>query len=362
MTFAPISTAGSSGADTYDQIRVGALAAAQAINDAGGVNGKAIKIEVCDTKGDSNQAVSCAQQAAQEHLPAVVGVFDPGGTYLSELQKAEIPALGAVGLSAEYTSPVAFPVYNGLEIYLGLFALMAQKGVHDIAFPYQDRPGVQASLTPIINAGKALGLSITLIPVEANQSDYSPVVARAQAHKGIIIGLLDNQAIPFVQTLRQTGYKGLVGGSMGAAAIKTLGQDAGGLYSVNAYLPATDVSVPAVQTYVNAMDAIDPHASKDDFSANAYNSVLMFAKAVTGMTDVTGGNLIQKLTTIGPISTGFRPAVSFAKPPASAQKQFATLPRLFDVNIVFEQVSNGQLTAISGTFHDAITGAAIPFS
>ena len=362
MTFGPFSTAGTQGADTWDQVRVGALAAAKVINDSGGVNGKAIDIEVCDTKGDSNQAVACAQKAVQEHLPATVGMFDGVGDYLPVLKTAGIPAIGVIGIAPEYTSPIAFPVYNGLDIYLGLFALMAQKGVHDIAFPFQDRPGVQTGLTPIINAGKALGLSITTIPVEPDVTDYSPVVARSASHQGIIIGLVDNQTIPFVQTLRQTGFKGPVGGSMSAKAIAALGSNANGLYSVNAYLPATDTSVPAVQTYVSAMNAIDPKARKDDAAANAYNSVMIFAKVVQGMTDVSAANVLARLKTIGPILTGLRPADSFDMPPASAKQRFAAMTQLFDVNVVFEQVENGDLQTINGTFHDSITSDAVPFS
>lgn len=362
MTFGPFSTAGNQGADDYDQIRVGALAAAKKVNAAGGVNGKSIRIESCDTRGDSNRAVSCAQKAVADGLPAVVGTFEGAGEYLAVLEQGKVPAIGAVGLSGEYASTAAFPVYNGLEIYLGLFALMKQQGVHDIGFPFQnDTAGAEAGLAPIVAAGRALGLTIETIPVEPDQTDYSPVVARAATHAGIVIGLVDKQGIPFVQSLRQTNYDGAVGGSMSAEAIETLGDLAEGIYSVNAYLPASYTQHPAVKEYVELMDSVDDKTLLDDAAANAYNSVLIFAKVAEGLADVTGPALLEKLPA-APIATGLRPPVSFAAPPASVKGAFPDLPRLFDVNVVFEQVKGGVLQPISGNFFDAISAEEVPFN
>ncbi|GAA3513318.1 hypothetical protein GCM10022234_05040 [Aeromicrobium panaciterrae] len=359
-TFGPFSTAGAQGADDYDQIRVGALAAAKKINAAGGVNGKGIKIEACDTRGDSNKAVSCAKEAVKTSV-ATVGTFEGAGEYLPILEEGKIPAIGAVALASEYGSTAAYPVYNGLEIYLGLFALMQQQGIDDVAFPFQnDTAGSEAGLAPIVTAGEALGLTIETIPVEPDQTDYSPVVARAAKHDAIIIGLVDKQGVPFVQALRQTDYDGAVGGSLSAEGIDTLGDLANDLYSVNAYLPASYTKNAAVKEYVELMDSIDDKTLLDDAAANAYNSVLIFAEVAKGLDEVTGETLAKALVA-KPIDTGLRPPVNFATPPASAKKSFPDLARMFDVNVVFEQVKDGVLTPISSNFYDAITAEEVPF-
>lgn len=360
MVVGPFSTGGAQGADDYDSIRIGALAAAKTVNAAGGVNGKGIDVVVCDTAGDSNKSVACAQQAVREKVVATVGNFEASGDYLAILDRAKIPAIGAVGLAAEYTSPNAYIVYNGLEIYLGLFALMADEGVKDIAFPFQGGEGSEAGLKPIIDAGEALGLNITTVPVDPDQSDYSPIVAKAAEADGIIIGLLDNQTIPFVQSLKQTDFDGPVGGSISDVTIKELGDLANGLYSVNAYMPASS-DIPAVKAYVEAMHALDKDVRLDDAAANAYNAVLIFARAVDGLSDVTGATVAEKLDTMGPVETGLRPATDFGKRPASVEKSFAAMERLFDVNVVYEQVVDGVLKPTDDQFHDAITGDAVPF-
>jgi hypothetical protein len=116
-----------------------------------------------------------------------------------------------------------------------------------------------------------------------------------------------------------------------------------------------------MKSYVAAMAAVDKGARLDDASANAYNAVLVFAAAAKGLSDVTGQKVSDHLSSMGPISTGLRPPTDFGQQPASVKKSFSALARLFDVNVVYEQVKNGVLTSTDGSFHDAITGAAVPF-
>src|ERR1700726_369250 len=72
-------TATGPGNPGYDAIP-GAQAAVADVNAAGGVRGHPVKLTVCDTHGNQNQAAACAQQAlSTSSILATVGDDDYSG-------------------------------------------------------------------------------------------------------------------------------------------------------------------------------------------------------------------------------------------------------------------------------------------
>jgi branched-chain amino acid transport system substrate-binding protein len=90
----------------------GIQAAAKAINDAGGINGAKIAVETCNDASDPNTAASCARQAVQDKVAAVIPYYtSQGGSILPILQAAGIPYIGSEGLApADLTNPDSFIV------------------------------------------------------------------------------------------------------------------------------------------------------------------------------------------------------------------------------------------------------------
>ncbi|MEU7811948.1 ABC transporter substrate-binding protein [Pseudonocardia sp. NPDC049154] len=103
------------GLTNYPDVDAGAKAAVQAINAAGGVNGKQIEYSFCNTKGEANGALTCARQAADDGVDAIVGRVDIYTTQTTPiLEKAGIPDVGAVPIAEiDSQSPVSFPLHAG---------------------------------------------------------------------------------------------------------------------------------------------------------------------------------------------------------------------------------------------------------
>ena len=77
-----------------EQMKRGAETAAAAINDAGGVNGRKIKIVIEDDACDPKQAVAVAnlivgQQIKYRRRPRLLGIVDPGVGHLRRKQRAD---------------------------------------------------------------------------------------------------------------------------------------------------------------------------------------------------------------------------------------------------------------------------------
>ncbi|MTD17109.1 ABC transporter substrate-binding protein [Nakamurella sp. YIM 132087] len=100
----------------YPDVDAGAKAAVEAINKAGGINGKQISYQFCNTQGDANQAAACARKAQTEGVAAVVGEVD---IYSSQsmpiLEAAGIPNIGNLpaGGAIDYENPVSYPLHEG---------------------------------------------------------------------------------------------------------------------------------------------------------------------------------------------------------------------------------------------------------
>ncbi|MBW0103445.1 ABC transporter substrate-binding protein [Pseudonocardia sp. KRD291] len=151
-------TAVGSSLTNYPDVEAGARAAVDAVNKAGGVNGKQVEFFFCNTRGEVNQAVACARQADQEGVDAVVGRVDVYSTQtLPVLEKAKIPDIGNVSAGAEvdYTSPNTFPLHAG---NFGAYG----------AIPYAHKA----------DGGKKYVFASIDLPIGIRQGEYAEKVAR----------------------------------------------------------------------------------------------------------------------------------------------------------------------------------------
>jgi len=353
------SVAGPKLAEAFPQIADGAKAGALAVNAAGGVNGRKVQIQTCETKGDPNAAVECARQAITEHLPAVVGSFDLVGTYLSVLQSAGIPAIGSWPVAEELTNPIAYPVWGGgTGITAAMISyLVKQKHAKSIALVLTDTAAdsqIPAVVAPIVAANPGVKVNEVIIP--ANTVDYSAVVAKALQNQGIALGAEPTDVAAFLKALGQSGQTRPLVASVAAipeSFISQLPDSADGMYGISGFLPASLTSNSAVATFNRYMNAVDPTADKDNFAENAYASVLLFADAVKGLHTVDGSTVTQALQTTGSFNLGLLPPVSFRR----SQAPIAALTRFFNPDVMYVQLQNQTWIAPTTQFYNAYTGA-----
>ncbi|MBC2864971.1 ABC transporter substrate-binding protein [Streptomyces mexicanus] len=100
-------------------------AAVDEINDAGGINGRKLRLETCNEEQDPNVALRCAQTAVQDKAAAVVGgLTSVGSTMLPVLEKAKIACIGPDAITPyDAKSPASFLFDAGVPGYAAMPAV-----------------------------------------------------------------------------------------------------------------------------------------------------------------------------------------------------------------------------------------------
>lgn len=343
----------------FPEIAVGAKAGADVVNAAGGVNGKRIEIIECDTKADPNEATTCAQEAVEKGVVAVVGAFDIRGDYLAVLEAGEVPAIAPWTRSAEATSPVAFPVNGGqFSVGAGEVRLLADRGARTISHltPAAGSGGqdISALWKPVL--ASTPGLSVKVVDVPTNAADLAAVATSASRSEGVSTALQGAQLVPALTTLRQIAPELPVAAdsiSLNQKVIDQLGDIADGIYSPGLFLPPATVGNPAVDKLNAAWNKVGKDVPKSDFGMNAYAGVTVFAEVMKGAAEVTGPATLKALRAAKNVDIGLMPPVDFTTP----SDAMPGLTRLFNTSVVFMRVEDGRFQAIDGKFVDVYTGA-----
>jgi ABC-type branched-subunit amino acid transport system substrate-binding protein len=162
----------------------------QAVNAAGGINGRQVQYVWCDSKYDASSAHSCAQYLISQNVLAVVGLTAPLGenNEIKTLTAAGIPVIGGLGTPAEYQDPLSFPVSANFYRYGTAIADEARSlGVHHPAVVVLgDVPWVHPVEANLLNRLAADGIGYTDVEeVSATQANYTGTVFNLQhSHHG----------------------------------------------------------------------------------------------------------------------------------------------------------------------------------
>jgi ABC-type branched-subunit amino acid transport system substrate-binding protein len=162
----------------------------QAVNQAGGINGRQVQYVWCDSKYDASSAHSCAQYLISQNVLAVVGLTAPLGenNEIRTLTSQGIPVIGGLGTPAEYTDPLAFPTSANFFRYGTAIADEAKAlGVkHPAVVVLGDVPWVHPVEANLLNRLAADGIAYTDVEeVSATQANYTATVFNLQhSHHG----------------------------------------------------------------------------------------------------------------------------------------------------------------------------------
>ena len=157
----------------------------QAINQAGGINGRQVEYVWCDSKYDASSAHACAQYLIAQHVLAVVGITAPLGedNEIKTLTSAGIPVIGGLGTPAEYRDALSFPVSANFYRYGTAIADEAKAlGVkHPAVVVLADVPWVKPVEANLLNRLAANGIAYTDVEeVSATQASYTATVFNMQ--------------------------------------------------------------------------------------------------------------------------------------------------------------------------------------
>jgi len=252
------------------------------INAAGGVNGRKVKLILCDDKDDPNTAADCARRAVSEKVVAVLETYTGHSPQIVPvLEAAKIPLLYNPSVaSVDGTSDISFPRDTGvMSIYAGLGIELAKAGCKKGGAVVLSVAPTQLAAQWLERGFKAQGASFAQASVGATQADFSAPVAKllSQGVDCLVPVTAPDQGPKIVIAAQQSGKKvriGAVSSEFSSTALKTLGASAEGMIITGAeYLPA-DTAVPAVKDALDGMKQYQPNvAPVTAFSMDGWASV-----------------------------------------------------------------------------------------
>lgn len=334
----------------------GAEAAAKAVNDAGGVNGSPIEIISCDEKQDPNETAACGRQAVDRGVTAVVGAFTTFDTqYLPVIADAGIPAVANFPIGFEdFTNDYSFPVQGGAPSGIaGQAAILADEAdAQNISAVFLDIAAGEVAVDFADSALDPRGLAVEdRIPYPSNTPDATPIVAATQAtdSDGVLLALTIDDVTKYLTAAAQSGYDGTFsvnGASIDQARVDELGAAANDIWVAGPFKPET-LDDPAVQQFVDEMNAVDEDAAKNDVSKNSWAGVHLIAQVAEGIDGtVDGPALFDALNGTGEVDLGIVSPFSFQEPDDTLLPGVIT--RIFNPFVMYQQVQDGKIVALTG--------------
>lgn len=335
----------------------GAEAAAKAVNDAGGVNGSPIEIIGCDEQQNPNETARCGREAVEQGVTAVVGAFTVDDTrYLPTIAEAGIPSVANFPIGLEdFTNEYSFPIQGGAPGGIaGQAAILADEAEsEDIVAVFLEIAAGEVAVDFADSALEPRDLTVEeRIPFPPNTPDAAPIVAATESTDtdGVILALTIDDAQKYLLGAEQAGYEGpfsVNGASIDQGLVDELGEAAADVWVAGPFKPETLQDDPAVQDFVDEMDAVDEDAPKNDVSKNSWAGVHLVAQVAEGIQGpVDGPALFEALNGTGEVDLGIVSPFSFQEPDDTLLPGVIT--RIFNPFVMYQQVQDGEIVALTG--------------
>lgn len=333
----------------------GVRAAVARINAEGGLNGRPLRVTVCDDKNDANEATKCARKAAREGVVATVGnTSNFGDVVMPVLEQAGIVSIGHNPIMPrDFASPAAYPLQPGAPGMLsGAAKMLADQGVKRIRLAAVDSPA-GALGEPFVRAGlkgtDSELVGMTLVPLGA--PDYS-IYAQAifQDADGVVLGMNADQAARTITALRQADPDKPIAVTMAAlppATIQQLGAAAEGVLVATPFRPMT-AGGDSMAHFMADMRAAAPDAKLNGFSLQGWLAVqtLVAAMADTPADQIDAAAVKARMAGLEDFVVGDAMA-----PLTTTVEQSPPFNRLFNNTVQFGKVVNGEIELIDDDWH-----------
>lgn len=337
----------------------GMEAAVEVVNASGGVKGRELALEFCDSNLDPNKESSCARDLVAKGIVAAIGpevIADQSGAPYKIYAQADVPVFGGNGLSpAELSDENSYPMASGAPgWFYGAGKALQLAGADSVAVYADAGPSGQFAAKLAGDGLEVLGLGEAGITYADAKAD--PTFASSAAK---VVGsgadgvLIASVSVPIMsKALRDAGFKGQISTFSGALtdeSVKTMGSSGEGILvsSQNEFVSSTDN--PAVVEFVDAMKKYAPDAAVDDRSLNGYAKVLLFAEILEQSdVEVTDGASVSALLDglDEPVSNGLIG-------PWSVQGRTSPVsdaPRILNPTVILGSVREGKIVATDGEF------------
>lgn len=285
------------GALAAPEITTAAKAAADYLNDNGGINGRPVELVTCSTNGSPESSSKCANELISKKVVAVLEGVDLGAdAKLKPLKEASIPLFGvySVGPALAADPGVTFTSAPLPLLFGGLFKILADKGskkpvfiAPDVGPAFKDQ--VEKQLLP---GAKAAGLDMTALYYNPASPDFAAAVtaAKKQGADAIYLSGDETACTNGVKTARQLGWDQTFVAGTCTQFIKAVGSQAEGVNTISFVLPpGARESAPApkqeqIDIYLEGMEAAGAADKANSLATYGFATVMTAAEALKKVT------------------------------------------------------------------------------
>lgn len=349
-----------SAAASFPEVKQAQEAAVASINAAGGVNGKKLKLTVCDGKFEVNAELGCFRTLLRDKVSAIVGPVLIAGTGASEYKAAEQAKTAVIGSPAyqpgELVSSAAFPLGPSVVggTYGAVYGLLKQGAKKISVFGDANNPAANS----IVELSKqALG-EIKMSPVNVVVGDTStdPTLMSAAAKAigngtdGIVITGAPPSMAKSVPALRAQGYKGLIAtidGALPGPVVSAIASSADGM--IVASQTAFPEQSPASDAFLADMKKYAPDAPLDFFAIQAWSSVKLFAAVATQAKATTSQEVLTAFENLSDaVDIGTLAPYKVAGVTSPVTGGFEPAPRMFNQQVQLGTMQGGKFVSNGG--------------
>jgi branched-chain amino acid transport system substrate-binding protein len=296
---------------SFPETAAAAQAEVDAVNAAGGIHGKTVKLSVCNDQASTSQAVVCVRQMTSAGAVGVIGgISTAGETITGDLQAANLVYTGGRPLSpGELNSPISFPMVGGGESSAaGLAVYAAQTAgckrpymIVSDSSPSELTAAAFAKGFKYASGGTSVGQTVTPSP----NTSYAAAAADAVSyHADCVFFGLDvpegPKAIPTVRAALPNAKFFNTAGAMPTPIIQALGKAADGIYLSDSVLPVNDTTNALLNQYKAEMAQYQPKQVVDGFGVTSWLGTRLLLDTISNMTTpVTAQNVLNAYNQLG---------------------------------------------------------------
>ncbi|MFG3410086.1 ABC transporter substrate-binding protein [Streptomyces sp. NPDC048142] len=339
------------------------------VNDTGGIDGRELRVIVCDEADTTIGAERCAREAVKKEVAAVVGSYSRHGqSFMPALEAGGVPYIGGYGASTEeFSSYLSYPVNGGQPALLAGHGQQLGRSCERVSLVRPDSIGGDG-MPPLLNNGLMAAdrpaSADILAPLNATSYDEQATQALERSDGGCVTAVLGTRTETFFDSFRRLepdGGRVRISSVLGSVSQRLIDRTGGrnspfeGAYITGWYPDAKNTRWKemreVIRKYAFGDNRIDPDDTAVQTTWIAYTALRAAVRAI-GDQDVTSGRVVAALNQGVEVDTGgLTPTLRWRFKDLVGTLRY---PRIVNTKVTFQVVHKGRLTAQKKGFVDVL--------